>query len=115
MRFNVSVPDTRSCSRRSSPSGTTIARPAGRTSAATTNMRANEFWSTILRCPLPQAVLIAAYRVFSQAKFIARQRGLPGLVREPVWWLQAFRGLPYFWGKRKPLPWRRYRQWLSLP
>ena len=75
----------------------------------------NEFWSTIMRCPLPQAALIAAYRMFSQARFIARQRGLPGLVREPLWWLQAVRGLPYILGKRKPLPWRRYRQWLSLP
>ena len=73
----------------------------------------NEFWSTMMRCPMPQAAFLAAYRVFSQARFIAREQGLKGLVREPIWWLQAMRGLPYFLGKRKPLPWSRYRQWLN--
>jgi GT2 family glycosyltransferase len=75
----------------------------------------NEFWSTFIRCPLPQSVFIAAYRMFSQARFITRQQGLKGLVLEPLWWLQALTGLPYCWGKRKPLPWSRYREWLRLP
>ena len=75
----------------------------------------NEFWSTMMRCPFPQAVFLAIYRMFSQARFIARQQGLKGLVQEPAWWLQAVKGLPYFLRKRQPLPWSRYREWLSLP
>jgi GT2 family glycosyltransferase len=75
----------------------------------------NEFWSTVLRCPLPQAVVISAYRVFSQARFIGQRAGIQGLMREPVWWLEALQGLPYCLGKRQPLSWQQYQQWLKLP
>ncbi|MBD2209706.1 glycosyltransferase [Nostoc linckia FACHB-104] len=75
----------------------------------------NEFWSTVMRCPMPQALLIVLYRIFSQARFITQRQGLNGLLREPVWWWQAMQKLPYFLKKRQPLSWERYSAWLSLP
>jgi GT2 family glycosyltransferase len=74
----------------------------------------NEFWSTAMRCPLPHAVFVVLYRVFSQARFIARQQGIKGLLCEPVWWAQAICGLPYFLRRRQPLAWHVYREWLRL-
>lgn len=74
----------------------------------------NEFWSTMLRCPLPQAVLVSVYRIFSQAKFVTQRAGIQGLVREPIWWLAALRGLPYCLNRRQPLSWQQYQQWLKL-
>lgn len=73
----------------------------------------NEFWSTVMRCPMPYALLLCAYRVFSQARF-AIKRGPAWIVREPAWWWQAIKGLPRAWKKRKPVPWIGYRRWLAL-
>jgi GT2 family glycosyltransferase len=75
----------------------------------------NEFWSTVIRCPMPQALFISIYRIFSQARFITQRQGLNGLFREPVWWWQAVQNLPYFLNKRKPVTWERYSAWLKLP
>jgi GT2 family glycosyltransferase len=75
----------------------------------------NEFWSTVMRCPMPQVFFISLYRIFSQAKFITQRQGLNGLFREPVWWWQAVQQLPYFLNKRKPVTWERYSTWLKLP
>ncbi len=56
----------------------------------------NEFWSTVMRCPFPFAVGIAA-------------------VREPLWWGQALTGLPYSLRRRRPVSWAAYKRWLHLP
>ena len=45
----------------------------------------NEFWSTIMRCPFPFAVGIAAWRLFSQLRY-ACKRGWPWVIWEPLWW-----------------------------
>ena len=74
----------------------------------------NEFWSTLIRCPLPFAVGMAAWRVFSQFRY-ARKRGWSWVVREPVWWCEALAGIPYCVRKRRPVPWSGYKRWLSLP
>jgi GT2 family glycosyltransferase len=74
----------------------------------------NEFWSTLIRCPLPFAVGIVAWRVFSQFRY-ACKRGWSWVVREPVWWCEALAGIPYCVRKRRPVPWAGYRRWLSLP
>ena len=74
----------------------------------------NEFWSTLIRCPLPFAVGIIAWRVFSQFRY-ACSRGWSWVVREPVWWSKALAGLPYCLRKRRPVAWRGYKRWLSLP
>jgi GT2 family glycosyltransferase len=74
----------------------------------------NELWSTLMRCPFPQALGVMAYRMLSQARFAAG-RGIGWLVREPVWWFDALRGIPQALRRRRPVTWQGYRKWLSLP
>jgi len=74
----------------------------------------NELWSTVMRCPFPFAVAIAGWRVFSQFRY-ACKRGWPWVTREPKWWWQALAGIPYCLGKRSPVSWAGYKQWLRLP
>jgi GT2 family glycosyltransferase len=74
----------------------------------------NEFWSTLMRCPLPFAVGIVAWRVFSQFRY-ACKRGWSWVLREPVWWCEALAGIPYCVRKRRPVSWAGYKRWLSLP
>jgi GT2 family glycosyltransferase len=73
----------------------------------------NEFWSTLIRCPFPYCLGLAAYRIFSQFRY-ACKRGFSWVVREPVWWWQAMAGIPYCLKKRNPIPWVRYKAWLEL-
>ena len=74
----------------------------------------NELWSTLMRCPFPFAVGIAAWRVFSQFRY-ACKRGWSWVIREPVWWRQALAGIPYCLRKRRPVSWSGYKRWLALP
>ena len=74
----------------------------------------NELWSTLMRCPLPFALGILMWRVFSQFRY-ACKRGWSWVVREPVWWWQALGGIPYCLRKRRPVSWRGYKRWLRLP
>lgn len=72
----------------------------------------NEFWSTLMRCPMPYAPLVAGYRVLSQFRYASR-RGVAWVVREPAWWWQAVRGIPGALRRRRPVSWKGYRRWLS--
>ena len=74
----------------------------------------NEFWSTLLRCPFPFAIGMAAWRVFSQFRY-AWKRGGSWVIREPSWWWQALGGIPYCVRKRRPVSWGGYKRWLRLP
>ena len=74
----------------------------------------NELWSTIMRCPFPFAVGIAAWRLFSQLRY-ACKRGWPWVIREPSWWCQALGGIPYCVRKRRAVSWASYKRWLRLP
>ena len=74
----------------------------------------NELWSTVMRCPFPFAVGIAAWRVFSQFRYACR-RGWYWVIREPRWWWEALAGIPYCLGKRRPVSWAGYKRWLALP
>jgi GT2 family glycosyltransferase len=74
----------------------------------------NELWSTLMRCPLPFALGILIWRVFSQFRY-ACKRGWSWVVREPNWWGQALGGIPYCLRKRRPVSWRGYKRWLALP
>lgn len=74
----------------------------------------NEFWSTLIRCPFPFVLGIAAWRVFSQLRY-ACKRGWSWIIREPIWWWQAVRGIAYGLRKRKPVSWAAYKRWLRLP
>jgi GT2 family glycosyltransferase len=73
----------------------------------------NEFWSTLMRCPLPYLLALVIYRVFSQFRY-ACKRGFSWVVREPAWWWQAINGIPSCLKKRNPIPWSRYKAWLRL-
>jgi len=74
----------------------------------------NEFWSTLLRCPFPFAIGMAAWRVFSQFRY-ACKRGGSWVIREPSWWWQALGGISYCVRKRRPVSWGGYKRWLRLP
>jgi GT2 family glycosyltransferase len=74
----------------------------------------NELWSTVMRCPFPQMLLMIAWRILSQARFAAG-RGVGWLIREPIWWWDALKGLPQALSRRHPVSWSGYRRWLSLP
>jgi GT2 family glycosyltransferase len=73
----------------------------------------NELWSTLIRCPLPFALGILAWRVFSHFRY-ACKRGWPWVIREPLWWGQALAGIPYCLRKRRPVSWLGYKRWLAL-
>jgi GT2 family glycosyltransferase len=73
----------------------------------------NEFWSTLIRCPFPYLIGLLTYRVISQCRY-AWKRGPKWVIREPIWWMQALRGMPYCLRNRKVLPWEGYRNWLRL-
>jgi hypothetical protein len=74
----------------------------------------NEFWSAMIRCPFPQCLAMAAYRVLSQFRY-ACKRGLGWVVREPSWWGQALAGIPQCLRRRRPVSWAGYKRWLELP
>ena len=74
----------------------------------------NEFWSVLLRCPLPYVPAVALYRMLSQFQY-ACKRGFSWAIREPAWWWQAMAGLPYCLAKRQPVSWTSYKRWLRLP
>jgi GT2 family glycosyltransferase len=73
----------------------------------------NELWSAALRCPFPFVFPVVAWKMFSQFRFAFR-RGPAWLLREPIWWWEAFMGLPGILRNRKPVSWAGYRQWLRL-
>jgi GT2 family glycosyltransferase len=74
----------------------------------------NEFWSVLLRCPLPYAPGVALYHALSQFRY-AWRRGLTWVMREPVWWWQAIVGVSYCLRKRCAVSWASYKRWLQLP
>jgi len=71
----------------------------------------NELWSTLMRCPFPQALLLLGYRVLSQARY-AVKRGPAWVMREPIWWWQALRGIPQALSRRRSVNWAGYKRWL---
>src|SRR6266403_2100778 len=73
----------------------------------------NELWSTLMRCPFPFAIAIAAWRVCSQFGY-ACKRGWSWIIREPFWWWEAVKGLPAALRKRRPVSWSGYGRWLTL-
>jgi GT2 family glycosyltransferase len=73
----------------------------------------NELWSVWLRCPFPQCLGLAAYRLYSQFRY-ACKRGPQWVIREPVWWWQALGGLKYCLSKRRSIRWQEYKAWLQL-
>jgi len=73
----------------------------------------NEFWGTLIRCPFPQILGLASYRIFSEFRY-AVKRGPAWVVREPAWWLEAAAGIPYCLKNRRPITWAQYWRWLRI-
>jgi len=73
----------------------------------------NELRSVLLRCPFPQLLGLALYRIGSQFWY-ACKRGTKWVVLEPVWWWQAMGGVLDCAKRRRSIPWLRYRAWLKL-
>jgi GT2 family glycosyltransferase len=73
----------------------------------------NELWSVFLRCPFPQIIAVALFRVARQFQYAWRE-GFSWAIREPVWWWSALLGLRRCLRFRKPVPWRIYYQWMKL-
>ena len=73
----------------------------------------NELWAAIIRCPLVLLPVIIPYRLISQARY-ATSRGWRWLVREPIWWWAAIRGLAKIVSKRHPVSVKTYRTWMRL-
>jgi len=73
----------------------------------------NELWSVMIRCPFPWLIPVGIFRVLRQLHY-AQKRGIAWIIREPAWWLGFFTGLPGCVIQRKPIPWKHYRQWMSL-
>jgi hypothetical protein len=74
----------------------------------------NEFWSTLMRCPMPYLPAILLGRGITQACFAA-SRGAGWLLTEPKWWWMASQGILKILQRRKPVSWQAYRRWLALP
>ena len=73
----------------------------------------NEFWSVVMRCPFPQVMGVAAYRMARQAIYGTSQ-GWGWLKDEPRWIVEALAGLRAPLSARKPLPWNIYWRWMRL-
>ena len=73
----------------------------------------NEQWSIWLRCPWPLWPLMSIRRAVGQFVY-AIKRGPSWVVREPIWWWSALRGISPIWRQRRPVAWRAYRRWLQL-
>jgi GT2 family glycosyltransferase len=73
----------------------------------------NELWSVLMRCPFPQCLAVALFRLVRQLGY-AWKRGFAWVLREPAWWIAAARGLSQCLAKRHPLPWPAYRAWMEM-
>jgi GT2 family glycosyltransferase len=73
----------------------------------------NEFWSVIMRCPLPHCLWVAPYRATRQI-IHAASNGWPWVKKEPDWWLAAASGISQCWRERRPVPWKVYWSWMNL-
>jgi GT2 family glycosyltransferase len=73
----------------------------------------NEFWSVLLRCPAPQLIGVALFRIVRQFGY-AWKRGIDWAIREPAWWLAALPGISRCLRDRQPLAWAKYRAWMEI-
>jgi glycosyltransferase involved in cell wall biosynthesis len=73
----------------------------------------NELWSVLMRCPFPQLIPVALFRIWRQFRY-ACSEGLAWVIREPVWWFSALRGIPDCIRHRRPIPWPIYYAWMKL-
>lgn len=88
--------------------------PTGRNELRTHHRHArNELWSVLMRCPFPQVLLVAMFRIVRQAGFASR-RGVGWLLKEPAWWMASVAGLRRCLADRAPVSWRVFYSWMRL-
>ncbi len=73
----------------------------------------NEVWSVWLRCPWPWLPMVTAYRLGRQFAH-GLSMGYEWVVREPLWWWGAFKGIGVCCEQRRSIPWRTYYRWMQL-
>ncbi|HET9367368.1 MAG TPA: glycosyltransferase family A protein [Candidatus Udaeobacter sp.] len=73
----------------------------------------NELWSVLMRCPFPQVIPVALFRVWRQFRYACTE-GIVWAIQEPRWWLSAALGTPRCLRCRQPIPWRTYYGWMKL-
>jgi len=73
----------------------------------------NEFWSTLMRCPLGLIPAICGYRILSQLGFAMRFGGIGWVIREPIWWIKSIPAIMQVIGKRRSVSVSGYIRWLS--
>ncbi len=73
----------------------------------------NEAWSALLRCPAPQVFGVLLFRAMRQFGYACR-RGANWVMREPLWWWAACKGIRTCFRQRQPLSWPRYLAWMRL-
>lgn len=73
----------------------------------------NEFWSVIMRCPLPHVLWVGSYRIIRQVAFAASQ-GWAWLKDEPKWLIEAFGQIRKPLAERQPVSWAAYWRWMRM-
>jgi GT2 family glycosyltransferase len=77
-------------------------------------MAQNEFLSVLMRCPSPHVFWLAPYRAVRRFLYSCQQ-GPSWVLEEPRWWASAAFRVREALQQRKPVEWRIYRSWLTLP
>jgi GT2 family glycosyltransferase len=73
----------------------------------------NELWSVLMRCPFPQVIPVALFRIWRQFRYACSQ-GLAWAIREPAWWCMAVTGVGKCLADRHAIPWKIYYMWMKI-
>ena len=73
----------------------------------------NELWSVWMRCPWHWLPIVSLFRIVRQFQYACTQ-GINWVVKEPLWWFNALKGLPHCMRNRRPIAWGRYLAWMRL-
>ena len=73
----------------------------------------NELWSVWMRCPWLWIPMVALFRLVRQFGFACRE-GPSWVVREPLWWWSALKGLFQCLRNRSPIAQKTYFAWMRL-
>jgi GT2 family glycosyltransferase len=88
--------------------------PKNRSSLSTHRFNArNELWSVLIRCPFPQLIVVALFRIWRQFRY-ACSEGMTWVIREPLWWWSALLGIPNCLRHRRSIDWLTYYAWMKL-
>ena len=72
----------------------------------------NELYSVFMRCPFPQLIAVALFRIWRQFRYACNE-GFPWAIREPLWWCSALLDVPNCIRHRRPIDWPTYYVWMK--